>query len=120
MLKVLVVEDHDDTRELISTFLQRWGFVVRSAEGLEAGLKIVQDEPFDAIVSDIGLRDGSGYALVAAAKRQRPGLTAIAMSAYGSNEDVLLGKVAGFDHHLVKPFDPLELRNVLESLGTAV
>jgi DNA-binding response OmpR family regulator len=80
---------------------------------------MIQTEPFHALVSDIGLRDGSGYALVALAKREQRSILAIAISAYGSSEDILLGKVAGFDHHFVKPFDPYELRAVLESMKPA-
>ena len=112
-LKVLVVEDHADTRQLIGNFVERWGFAVSTADSLEKGLQLLQKNRFDAIVSDIGLGDGSGYALVAAAKRQQRGVTTVAVSAYGSDEDLRLGKTAGFDFHLVKPFDPQELRTVL-------
>lgn len=118
-MKILLVEDHDDTRRVVTVFLQRWGFDVQTAESFRAGLGLIESQPFDVLVSDIGLGDGSGYALVTAAKRRNRHLKSVAVSAYSAKEDVLLGKLAGFDRHLFKPFNPQELRSALEELQTA-
>lgn len=117
-MKVLLVEDHDDTRRVVSGFLERWGFQVESAGSFRSGLDLVHSGSFDVLVSDIGLGDGSGYALVTAAKRKNRNLKGVAISAYSAMEDVLLGKLAGFDRHLFKPFNPHELREALEQVAT--
>ena len=114
--QVLIVEDHGDTRRVLSNLLNRWGFDVSTAESLKSGLAFIQAKHFDAIVSDIALPDGTGYALVAEAKRRDGKLKAIALSGYSSAADVAVGKMSGFDHHLSKPFDCHLLRTLLSDL----
>lgn len=112
-MRILVVEDHEDSRSVLSKLLQRWGLSVASAPTLAIGLKILERESFDAIVSDISLPDGTGYALVSEAKRRKKNLLAIALTGYNSPSDVKIGKLAGFDHHMGKPFDCQLLRSLL-------
>jgi CheY-like chemotaxis protein len=116
-VKILLVEDHDDTRRVVSGFLERWGFDVQSAGSFRSGLDLLESQLFDVLVSDIGLGDGSGYALMTAAKRMNRHLKGVAISAYSANEDVILGKLAGFDRHLFKPFNPHELRSALDEVA---
>lgn len=72
---------------------------------------------FDLVISDLGLPDGTGYDLMRKMVARRP-TKAIALSGYGTEEDVRLGRDAGFAMHLTKPvnFDQLELciRNIME------
>ena len=114
--RVLIVEDHGDTRRVLSTLLDRWGFDVSTAESLKSGLAFVSAKEFDVIVSDIALPDGTGYALVSEAKRKQGALKAIAISGYNSPADVEIGKKSGFDYHLTKPFDCHALRTILSEL----
>jgi CheY-like chemotaxis protein len=114
--RILVVEDHGDTRRVLSTLLDRWGFDVSTAESLKSGLAFVNAKEFDVIVSDIALPDGTGYALVYEAKRKQTALKAIAITGYHSSADVEIGKVSGFDYHLTKPFDCHALRTILSEL----
>lgn len=114
--RVLIVEDHGDTRRVLSNLLHRWGFDVSTAESLKSGLAFIEAKHFDAIVSDISLPDGTGYALVAEAKRKDNKLKAIALSGYTSAADVAIGKMCGFDHHLSKPFDCHLLRTLLSGV----
>ena len=114
--QVLVVEDHGDTRRVLSNLLNRWGFDVSTAESLKSGLAFIEAKRFDAIVSDICLPDGTGYALIAEAKKKDRKLKAIALSGYTSSADVAVGKMSGFDHHLSKPFDCHLLRTLLSDL----
>ena len=116
-VRILIVEDHEDTRRVLVRLLEHWGFIVASADTLENGLQILDDQPFDAIVSDIGLPDGTGYALVSEAKRRCQDVIAIALSGYNSADDVRIGRLSGFDYHLSKPFDCQRLRSILS--GTA-
>ncbi len=114
-MRILLVEDHNDTRHVLTRLLTHWGFEVSAAENLQAGLNQLETQPIDAIVSDIGLPDGTGYALISEARRQGKNMLAIALSGFGFPTEVKLSKQTGFDHHLSKPFDCQELRSLLEA-----
>ncbi len=73
---------------------------------------------FDAIVSDLGLPDGSGYDVIREAKRRQQ-LTGVALTARGEWKDIQEGREAGFDYHLTKPVDFSQLRGVLAHIGPA-
>ena len=112
-MRILIVEDHEDTRHALIRLLKRWGFEVASAPTLQNGLSFLEAGPFDAIVSDIALPDGTGYALVREAKRRWKNVLAIALSGYNLPGDVHIGRLSGFDHHLTKPVDCQQLRSIL-------
>jgi CheY-like chemotaxis protein len=113
-MRVLLVEDHLDTRNVMKRLLDRWGFDVAAAESLSTALQRLQSESFDALLSDIALPDGTGYALVSEARRRGQPLLAIALSGYAYPEEVNISKLTGFDHHLSKPCDCHKLRALLE------
>ena len=117
-MRILLVEDHNDTRHVLTRLLTHWGFDVSAAENLKAGLNQLETEPIDAIVSDIGLPDGTGYALISEARRQGKNMLAIALSGFGFPTEVQVAKQTGFDHHLSKPFDCQQLRSLLEEKFT--
>jgi DNA-binding response OmpR family regulator len=112
-MRILIVEDHEQTRHALNRLLQRWGFDVASAPTLQNGLSFLDAGPFDAIVSDIALPDGTGYALVREAKRRWKNVLAIALSGYSLPGDVHIGRLSGFDYHLTKPVDCQQLRSIL-------
>jgi CheY-like chemotaxis protein len=114
-MKILVVEDHADTRHVLTGLLTRWGYDVISADTLKDGLARLDSEPaIDVIVSDFALPDGTGYALVSKARRKGKPLLAIALSGYAYPSDVKVAKLTGFDHHLSKPCDCHYLRTILQ------
>lgn len=114
-MRILVVEDHRNTQQVLAGLLTRWGYIVSAADTLKAGLeRLNSDPPVDVIVSDIALPDGTGYALVSEARRRGKGVLAIALSAYAYPSDVHIEKLTGFDHHLSKPCDCHYLRTILE------
>jgi len=114
-MRILVVEDHKDTREVLTGLLTRWGYIVSAADTLKGGLNVLESEPpVDVILSDIALPDGTGYALVAEARRRGNRALAIALSGYSYPSDVEIAKLTGFDHHLSKPCDCHYLRTILE------
>jgi PAS domain S-box-containing protein len=115
-LRILLVEDHGDTRHTLSRLLTHFGHQISVAENTQTALEMVQSEKFDVVLSDIGLPDGSGYDVISQAKRKRP-VKGVAITGFGTDEDVRRGKEAGFDFHLVKPIDFHELRNVLDQVG---
>lgn len=113
-MRILLVEDHHDTRHILTRLLTHWGFDVSPAENLQRGLDKLKDQPFDVILSDIGLPDGTGYALVSEARRRGDKMLAIALSGFGFPTEKELSLKTGFDHHLTKPFDCQQLRSLLE------
>ena len=112
---ILLVEDHHDTRSTLQRILAGWGHEVAAAEDLRSGIQYLGRGRFDAIVSDIALPDGSGYALISHARRAGSKALGIAISAYPYPRDVEEPKLTGFDYHLNKPFEARHLRTLLES-----
>ncbi len=114
-MRILVVEDHADTRNVLTGLLTRWGYIVASADTVKGGLELLNSEPpVDVILSDIALPDGTGYALVSEARRSGKRILAIALSGYAYPSDVRIAKLTGFDHHLSKPCDCHYLRSILQ------
>ena len=114
-LRLLLVDDHADTRGILSRLLAKSGHEVVTADSVKQALKILDSRQFDALISDIGLPELSGYELVREAKQRQP-LKGIALSGLGMEEDVKRGVEAGFDYHLTKPINFQDLQSVLEKL----
>ena len=115
MMRILVVEDHADTRKVLAGLLTRWGYDVSAADSLQTGLdRLNSQPPVDVLLSDIALPDGTGYALVSEARRAGKRILAIALSGYAYPSDVQIAKLTGFDHHLTKPCDCGYLRSILQ------
>jgi DNA-binding response OmpR family regulator len=112
-MRILIVEDHDDTRDALERFLSRCGYGVAVAADLRTALNLLQSQPFDALVSDIALPDGTGYALISEARRRGINVLAIALTAYSYPRGVEEPKVTGFDYYLKKPLDCMKLRALL-------
>lgn len=113
-MRILVVEDHRDTRQVLVGLLTRWGYIVSATGTLRSGLDLLESEPpIDVILSDIALPDGTGYALVSEARRRGKPVLAIALSGYAYPTEVHIAKLTGFDHHLSKPCDCGYLRTIL-------
>jgi DNA-binding response OmpR family regulator len=115
-LRILLVEDHSDTLQALSRLLTHFGHEISVADGAQSALKIIDSKEFDVVLSDIGLADGSGYDVISEAKRRQP-VKAVALTGFGTDEDIRRGKEAGFDFHLVKPVDFHELRTVLGQIA---
>jgi len=114
-MRILLVEDHVDTREVLTRLLTHWGFEVAPAENLQHGLDQLEGQPIDVILSDIGLPDGTGYALINEARRRGKNVLGIALSGFGFPTEAEVSRQSGFDHHLTKPFDCQQLRSLLEA-----
>ncbi len=118
-LRLLVVEDHEATRTVLTRLLTRSGHQVTTASTIHEALLAFSAERFDAVVSDLGLPDGSGLDLMREIQRRRP-VPGIALSGYGMEDDLRQTKEAGFTAHLVKPVNLDQLRQVLAQLATRV
>jgi PAS domain S-box-containing protein len=101
-LKVLVIEDHEDTAIVMRRMLQDMGNTVVGANSVASAVDVLTREKFDLIVSDIGLPDGNGVSLIHAV-RGFCDAPAIALTGYGRHEDIERCLKAGFNKHLTKP-----------------
>lgn len=101
-LRILLVEDHNPTRQALSHLLVRRQFEVVSSPSLADARIRAGEGKYDLLISDIGLPDGDGYHLMAEL-RERLGLQGIALSGYGMEHDIQRSKEAGFLMHLTKP-----------------
>lgn len=116
-LRILLVEDHQDTRRTLSRLLTHFGHNVVTAENVECAIHLIGANNIDVVLCDIGLPDGSGYE-VAAQARAKGQIKTIALTGFGTEQDVQRSKEAGFDFHLVKPINFQELQSVLEQSDT--
>jgi PAS domain S-box-containing protein len=117
-LRVLVVDDSEDTTELLGTLLEMAGHSIQVAHTGPSALEVAAAFRPDAIILDIGLPGLDGYQ-VAQRLREDPALRSIALIAatgYGQEEDLRRSREVGFDRHLVKPIDPGELQRLLAEL----
>lgn len=115
-LRILLVEDHEDTREVMRQLLQRRGHTVLVARSVATALAVVEGgEAVDLLISDLGLPDGSGLDLMKSIRARLP-LRAIALSGYGMEDDHRRSREAGFQEHLVKPVSFPDLLRAIERL----
>lgn len=115
--RILLVEDHEQTRAILVRLLTREGHSVvdvGSCSGaIEAARNQPADAPFQTLISDMSLPDGSGLDLVRELKAEIPGLEAFAVSGYGTSADIEKSRQAGFSKHLTKPIRFQDLREML-------
>jgi CheY-like chemotaxis protein/anti-sigma regulatory factor (Ser/Thr protein kinase) len=114
-VRLLLVEDHEDTKRSLTRMLRRRGYEVVPASDVRSALEIATNTEFDVLVSDIGLPDGSGHDLLRALRAQRE-IFGIALSGYGMEEDIRRSGEAGFAHHLVKPVDINKLDSIIQAV----
>jgi hypothetical protein len=115
-LRILVVDDHADTTLVMSKLLSTYGHKVRTAGSAADALDLAGKEPFDVIVSDIGLPDATGYELMRQIN-SRYSIKGIAMSGYGLDEDVRKSVEAGFSDHVVKPANVAQLERTIRRVA---
>ncbi len=119
-VRVLIVDDEPDARALLRRLFEERDAVVITASSTAEALAALQAERPDVLVSDIGMPGEDGYALIRRVRALPPengGRTpAIALTAYARAEDRVRAVAAGFQHHLSKPVEPVELIVVAASL----
>ena len=110
-LRLLLVEDNKDTLNYLYQMLTQGGHRVRTADRLSAALDAAAAGEFDLVLSDIELPDGSGLDLMRSFAGR--GVLGIAMSGYGSEDDVNQSRAAGFTEHLIKPLDHRQIEETI-------
>jgi signal transduction histidine kinase len=116
-LRVLLVEDDPDTLEVTSMLLRDWHYDVATAATLSQALYQVGNREFDLLISDIALPDGSGLDLMRELQQHRKGIKGIALSGFGTQEDVRRAKMAGFTAHLTKPVSFPRLETLIREIA---
>jgi CheY-like chemotaxis protein len=123
-MRVLLVDDVKDARDMIEEVLRQCGANVIAVAAAQEAIESLQAIRPDVLITDISMPHGDGYALIHAVRALRPeegGQTpAVAMTAYATETDRARLLAAGFQLHLAKPIDPLELPSQLAKLVGAI
>jgi CheY-like chemotaxis protein len=108
-LRVLVVDDEDDSRELMATILRRAGAEVACAAGLASCIELFSTWTPDVVVSDLAMPGGDGCELIRELRRREPNVASLSVSGFTAEDDAERALAAGFDVHVGKPVDAAEL-----------
>jgi CheY-like chemotaxis protein len=119
-LCILVVDDNADGRTLTSLVLTQAGASVKAVASVREALQTLEVERPDALVSDLGLPEEDGYALIRQIRQNEAEhggfLPAVALTGYARAEDRARVLAAGFQAHLAKPVEPVELTAVIATM----
>src|SRR5262245_57023910 len=119
-IRVLVVDDEPDVRELVAAVLEECGAMVTTASSVDKALAALRQEIPDVLVTDIGMAERTGYDLIRAVRALPPdkggALKAVALTAHSTLEDAEAAMEAGFTVHLPKPAYPAEMVSLLARL----
>jgi signal transduction histidine kinase/CheY-like chemotaxis protein len=121
-LKVLVVDDEPDARELVAYVLESSGMEVRTAGSSAEAMKVLEDYTPHVLLSDVGMPEEDGYSLIrnirTMADESKKRVPAIALTAFARSEDRTRALLAGFNVHMAKPVEPSALvKAVIELAG---
>lgn len=115
-MKILIIEDEPELREILQKSLAKERYLVETAENFKKGLQKIEDYDYDCILLDITLPDGNGLTLLKELKLMRKQENVIIISAKDSLEDKVLGLDLGADDYLPKPFHLAELTARIKSV----
>jgi two-component system CheB/CheR fusion protein len=120
-IRVLVVEDHDDTREFVAAVLAQYGAEVTTATSARTALAAFERAKPHVLVSDIAMPGEHGYSLIQTVRALPPEqggrVPALALTAYVRPEDRERALAAGYNRHLAKPIDPIDLASAVAQLA---
>jgi DNA-binding response OmpR family regulator len=114
-LRLLIVEDHETTSNVMVRLLTKRGYSVSAASSIKEALRMLQQDSVDLLISDVGLTDGSGLELMKKVRETRD-LPAIALSGYGTEADLAQSSEVGFSAHMTKPVDIERLDRQIQAL----
>ena len=119
-LRVLVVDDEPDARELASTILGQGGATVLTATSAAHGLQLLNEQVVDVILSDIGMPEMDGYELIRRVRQLSTSagrIPAAALTAFARTDERRQAMLAGFQLHISKPVEPTELTAAVACLA---
>jgi len=115
-MRVLLVEDDDDNRELMSEVLEAAGYRVTSAASGAEGLRQLAGRPVDVVVTDVGMPGMGGLELARAAKEIAPHVPVVVVTGYAERDDIASARGKVVDAVLVKPVDPEALTSAVDAV----
>jgi PAS domain S-box-containing protein len=115
-LRVLLLEDHVDTRQIMSRLLGSFGCDVTATGTVKEAIALAEAGEYDLLVSDIGLPDGSGMDVMRHLRQRQHDIKGIALSGFGQPEDLRRSQDAGFEMHLTKPVNFRALEDVIQKV----
>jgi CheY-like chemotaxis protein len=118
-VRVLLVEDDDDNRELMGEVLEAAGYRVLSAASGAEGLKTLAATSVDVVVTDIGMPGMGGLEMARAAKEIAPSVPVVVVTGWAEREDIARARGREVDAVLVKPVDPEQLTNAVSEIVNA-
>ncbi len=113
-ISILVVDDEEMMRTLLSKILQRDGYNILTAEDGAHALELLQSEKIDLVISDVKMPRMSGFDLLKHIKEEHPKIGVIIMTAYGDTYTVKDALLLGADEYITKPFKSFEISLVVE------
>ncbi|HKY06184.1 MAG TPA: ATP-binding protein, partial [Blastocatellia bacterium] len=119
-LRLVLVEDEPDAREVVKIMLEQYGAAVTVAASATEGLQLLEQIQPDVLISDIEMREEDGYSLIRRVRALEGGqgaTPAIALTAHARAEDRLRALAAGFNAHVAKPVELVELTRVIASVA---
>ncbi len=119
-IKVLVVDDEDIVRESLQDWLRAYGFDVSTAEDGTRALGLIHDQEFGVVILDLRLPDMEGTEILKEARKIRPELKAIVLTAFPSKETTIEAVKLGAVEYLVKPFEPEHLVSIINAVLSGI
>lgn len=120
-LRILIVDDENDTLDLVSMDLTQYGARTTAASNATEALELLNQTEFDLLISDIAMPGMDGYALIREVRKLEMGrerrIPAVALTAYASVQDRMRAILAGFNTHVAKPVEANELVTVVAGLA---
>ena len=116
-MKILLVEDDQDGREMVEQLLRDHGGEVRAVESAENALTVLRRERFDLLISDIGMPRVDGYELLRRLRAEGNQIAAVALTAFARPEDKNKSLEVGYSAHISKPVEPPDLLNAVTKLA---
>ena len=116
-MRVVVIEDHKDTAELMNEILRDAGHDVRIAYNGNEGVRQALALGAEVVLCDVGLPDIDGYEVARQlrAANTNPRVRLVALTGYDGEDEERKARAAGFDRHVVKPIDPLQLETLVRA-----
>jgi PAS domain S-box-containing protein len=115
-IKVLAVDDEADARQLLTTLFEQCGAEIRTCGSAAEAIALLDEYEPDVLVSDIGMPEVDGYALIRKVRASGKRLPAVALTAFARTEDRFQALAAGYNMHVPKPVEPAELALVISRL----
>ncbi len=115
-LRILLVEDHEDTACILVQGLMKAGHAVTHACDVATALEMTGSAPFDLLISDLGLPDGTGQELMRTLRQNGNSIKGIAFSGYGMPADIEQSRESGFAEHIIKPVELKKLVGLIRQV----